>query len=96
MSTKAQLYKRYLVAYSIHCGIDSVPKLRRELEMPYRTIQNIIDSLEGLDIKVEFIGAKKTGRYVILDWGPYKLSWMKKEAPYMRQVLSIQKSSDDL
>lgn len=88
--TKTSFYRRLLVAHLIDNGIDTVPKLERELGMPRRTAQDTIRALDDLDITCKFVGANKDGNYRILDWGAINPGWVAAKIPEIRRVLGYQ------
>ncbi|WP_108652011.1 helix-turn-helix domain-containing protein [Dongshaea marina] len=85
--TKTSFYRRLLVAYLIESGINSVPALMAETGMPRRTAQDTIKALEELDIRVEYIGATKSGQYQLLSWGAINREWIVKNLPQIRSTL---------
>ena len=70
--TKTSFYRRLLLAHYINNGINSVPKIMMEIDIPRRTAQDSIASLKDLDIICSFKGALKDGEYIIESWGGYR------------------------
>jgi len=74
--TKTSFYRRLLLAHFIDNGINTVPKMMDEIEIPRRTAQDSIISLKDLDIVCSFKGELKNGEYVIESWGGISASWV--------------------
>ena len=74
--TKTSFYRRLLLAHFINNGINTIPKIMMEIEIPRRTAQDSISSLKDLDIICSFQGALKDGGYVIESWGGISSSWI--------------------
>ncbi|MBE8233734.1 MAG: helix-turn-helix domain-containing protein [Endozoicomonadaceae bacterium] len=87
--TKTSLYRRLLIANLIDSGINSVPKIMNDTNMPRRTIQGTIKSLKEIDIKCEFVGANKDGYYKINDWGAINSKWIKVNLQHVKEVLEL-------
>lgn len=85
--TKTSYYRRLYVAYLIDSGINTVPAIIKETGMPRRTIQDTILALGELDIKCEFVGATKDGRYKITNWAAIKKEWIKTNIKHIKDVL---------
>ena len=74
--TKTSFYRRLLLAHLINNGINTVPKIMDEIDIPRRTAQDSIASLKDLDITCSFKGALKDGGYVIESWGGSSPYWI--------------------
>lgn len=74
--TKTSFYRRLLLAHFIDEGINTVPKIMMEIEIPRRTAQDSISSLKDLDIVCSFKGALKDGEYIIESWGGISANWV--------------------
>ena len=87
--TRTSHYRRLLIAYLIENGINTVPKIIQETNMPRRTIQDTIKALNEVDISCEFVGATKDGFYKITDWGSINKNWIKKNLQHVKGVLVL-------
>lgn len=67
--TSTSFYRRLYIAYLIDCGVNTVPKLIAEIDIPRRTAQDTLLALEDIGIKCVFIGERKNGCYSIESWG---------------------------
>jgi len=85
--TKTSFYRRLLLAHFIDNGINTVPKIMREIEIPRRTAQDSIASLKDLDITCAFRGASKDGEYIIESWGGISQPWVAANVKQMREQL---------
>jgi len=85
--TKTSYYRRLYVAYLIDKGINTVPAITAETGMHRRTAQETILALAEMDIKCEFVGATKDGRYKITSWAAIKKVWVKKHLQHIKSVL---------
>ena len=85
--TKTSFYRRLLLAHYINNGINSVPKIMLEIDIPRRTAQDSIASLKDLDIICAFKGALKDGEYVIESWGGISPDWVANNVVHMREQL---------
>ncbi|WP_022943215.1 helix-turn-helix domain-containing protein [Psychromonas hadalis] len=85
--TKTSFYRRLLLAHFIDNGINTVPKIMDEIEIPRRTAQDSIVSLKDLDIVCSFKGALKDGEYIIESWGGISKSWVSDNVDNMKRQL---------
>lgn len=74
--TKTSFYRRLLIAYLIDSGINTLPKIQKEIDIPRRTAQDTINALADLDIDCVYLGATKNGHYQINSWGPFDKLWI--------------------
>ncbi|PTQ18198.1 hypothetical protein CWO33_01330 [Vibrio splendidus] len=86
--TKTSLYRRLLIAYFIDNGINTLPKIQAEINIPRRTAQDTIAALQDLDIECTFVGALKNGHYQIKSWGPFDSNWVKRNIDKLRFTLN--------
>ena len=86
--TKTSFYRRLFVAYLIDSGINTIPKIQAEIDIPRRTAQDTINALEELDILCQFIGASKNGYYVIESWGVIDKDWITENLASIRLALN--------
>jgi len=85
--TKTAFYRRLLMAHFIHNGINTVPQIMLEINIPRRTAQDSIASLKDLDIICTFKGALKDGEYVIESWGGISKHWVADNISHIREQL---------
>lgn len=85
--TKTSFYRRLLLAHFIQNGINTVPKIMLEIEIPRRTAQDSIASLKDLDITCTFKGALKDGEYIIESWGGISEKWVADNVNNMKEQL---------
>jgi hypothetical protein len=85
--TKTSFYRRLLLAHFIDNGINTVPKIMDEIEIPRRTAQDSIASLKDLDIICSFKGALKDGEYIIESWGGISKNWVSDNIDSMKSQL---------
>ena len=85
--TQTSFYRRLYVAHLIDTGVSTVPAIMRETGMPRRTAQGTIAALGEIGIICEFVGATKTGRYQIHDWGPVNKEWVRNHLQHLCEVL---------
>ncbi len=74
--TRTSFYRRLLIAYLIDNGINTLPKIQIEIDIPRRTAQDTINALADLDIDCVYLGATKNGHYQINSWGPFDKRWI--------------------
>lgn len=74
--TKTSFYRRLLIANLIDSGINTLPKIQKEIDIPRRTAQDTINALADLDIDCIYLGATKNGHYQINSWGPFDKLWI--------------------
>ncbi|GGB53168.1 hypothetical protein GCM10011607_12110 [Shewanella inventionis] len=82
-------YRRLLVAYLIDQGVNSVPRIMGATGFPRRRVQELILSLADMDIDVEFQGAPKNGRYVVLNWASIDKQWIHDNLDMVEEILGI-------
>lgn len=75
--TKSSFYRRLLIAALIDKGINTLPLIMAEIDIPRRTTQDTINALEELDIDCRFEGATKNGHYKIHSWGAIDKAWLE-------------------
>lgn len=85
--TKTSFYRRLLLAHFIDNGINTVPKIMDEIDIPRRTAQDSIASLKDLDIVCSFKGALKDGEYIIESWGGISKGWVADNIDSMKSQL---------
>jgi len=85
--TKTSFYRRLLLAHLIHRGINTVPKIMSEIDIPRRTAQDSIASLKDLDITCAFKGALKDGQYIIESWGGISEDWVADNIEHIKLQL---------
>lgn len=85
--TKTSFYRRLLVAHLIDSGVNTVPLIMAETQMPRRTAQDTLLALGELHIECQFVGAKKDGAYEIQDWGAINKKWVKTHLNQIKQTL---------
>ncbi|WP_261816215.1 winged helix-turn-helix domain-containing protein [Vibrio gallicus] len=85
--TKSSLYRRLFVAYLIDNGINTIPKIQGEINIPRRTAQDTIVALAEVDIVCIFTGSLKNGHYQIESWGPFNKLWVTENREELRNVL---------
>ncbi|MEH6453908.1 MAG: helix-turn-helix domain-containing protein, partial [Psychromonas sp.] len=85
--TKTSFYRRLLLAHYIDSGINTVPKIMMEIEIPRRTAQDSIASLKDLDIECSFKGALKDGKYIIESWGGISPIWVAENINSIKKQL---------
>lgn len=85
--TKTSFYRRIYLAYLIDNGINTVPAIMGATGIPKRTAQDTILAMRELGIKVEFVGEKKNGNYVINDWGAIFKDWVENNLQHVKCVL---------
>jgi len=85
--TKTSFYRRLYVAYLIDGKANTVPAIVEATGMPRRTAQDTISALAEIEIKCEFVGATKSGKYKITSWGAIKKEWIKKHLQHIKSVL---------
>ncbi|TOM77630.1 helix-turn-helix domain-containing protein, partial [Vibrio parahaemolyticus] len=66
--TKTSFYRRLLITHLIDSGINTLPKIQKEINIPRRTAQDTINALGELDIECSYVGALKNGHYQIDSW----------------------------
>ncbi|MBE3766180.1 helix-turn-helix domain-containing protein [Vibrio parahaemolyticus] len=86
--TKTSFYRRLLLAYLVDSGINTLPKIQAEINIPRRTAQDTITALQELDIECTFVGALKNGHYQIESWGPFDKNWVNENIERIREALS--------
>ncbi|EHQ9271119.1 helix-turn-helix domain-containing protein [Vibrio parahaemolyticus] len=86
--TKTSFYRRLLLAYLVDSGINTLPKIQAEINIPRRTAQDTITALQELDIECTFVGALKNGHYQIESWGPFDKNWVNENIERIRETLS--------
>jgi len=76
---KGPFYKKVVLAYFISMQDKpiSITRISEELGWSRRTVEENVKNLSLIGITADRVGAKKTGGYHILDWGPIKRSWVK-------------------
>ena len=87
--TMTSFYHRLYVAHLIDSGIDTVPAIMGHTGMPRRTAQDTIGALGEIGIRCEFCGAKKSGGYRVLDWGPIKSEWVRDNSQSIQVMLGL-------
>ncbi|EGQ9181053.1 MULTISPECIES: helix-turn-helix domain-containing protein [Vibrio] len=85
--TKTSFYRRLLITYLIDNGINTLPKIQREIDIPRRTAQDTINALGDIDIDCTYVGATKNGHYQIDSWGPFDKSWIAKNIKSIKGTL---------
>ncbi|ENI4487421.1 helix-turn-helix domain-containing protein [Vibrio fluvialis] len=90
VSTKSlQSYqRRLLIAHLINKGINTVPKLVKEIGIQRRTAQDTIAALSAIEIQCEFVGANRNGYYRIKDWGGTDPRWVAEQEERFKQSLN--------
>ncbi|HCE1808722.1 TPA: helix-turn-helix domain-containing protein [Vibrio parahaemolyticus] len=86
--TQTSFYRRLLLAYLIDRGVNTLPKIQAEINIPRRTAQDTITALQELDIECTFVGASKNGHYQIESWGPFDKNWVNENIERIRETLS--------
>lgn len=86
--TQTSFYRRLLLAYLIDSGVNTLPKIQAEINIPRRTAQDTITALQELDIECTFVGASKNGHYQIESWGPFDKNWVNENIERIREALS--------
>ncbi|UQA54533.1 helix-turn-helix domain-containing protein [Vibrio sp. ED002] len=86
--TQTSFYRRLLLAYLIDSGVNTLPKIQAEINIPRRTAQDTITALQELDIECTFVGASKNGHYQIESWGPFDKNWVNENIERIRETLS--------
>ncbi|MGY5613053.1 helix-turn-helix domain-containing protein [Vibrio brasiliensis] len=85
--TKTSFYRRVLITYLIDTGINTLPKIQKEIDIPRRTVQDTINALSELDIECIYLGATKNGHYKIESWGPLNKQWVEDRIEDIRETL---------
>ncbi|WP_194439561.1 helix-turn-helix domain-containing protein [Vibrio fluminensis] len=85
--TKTSFYRRLLLAYLIDSGVDTLPKIQAEINIPRRTAQDTINALREIDIVCAFSGAQKNGHYQVESWGPFDKDWVEENVERIRKTL---------
>jgi hypothetical protein len=85
--TQTSFYRRLYIAHLIESGVHTVPAIVKTTGMPRRTAQDTISGLAEIGVSCEFVGATKTGRYQINDWGPINREWVKLHLQHICGVL---------
>ncbi len=85
--TKTSYYRRLYVAYLIDTGINTVPLLLENTEMPKRTLQDTILALAEIDIVCAISGGTKNRSYAIESWGAINKSYIKNNLQHIKGVL---------
>ncbi|MCS6271817.1 helix-turn-helix domain-containing protein [Shewanella baltica] len=71
-------YRRLALAYVIdEQGPINSAEIAKILNWPKNTIKTNLIGLQDMGIEIDFEGAKKTGGYKLVSWGPIKKSWVK-------------------
>lgn len=82
--TKTSFYRRLYVAWLIHQGIDTVPKLMEATGMPRRTAQDTLAALQELAIETD----NSHGRYRVTSWGAVNPLWVDENLAHLKIVLN--------
>ncbi len=85
--TKTSFYRRLLIAHFIDNGVNTLPKIQAEIEIPRRTTQDTINALGELDIECIYLGATKNGHYQIKSWGPFDKHWINENILMIKKTL---------
>lgn len=85
--TKTSFYRRIFIAYLIDTGINTIPKIQQEINIPRRTAQDVINALNELDIVCDYYGATKKGHYQIKSWGAVNKQWVENNLDNIRETL---------
>lgn len=85
--TKSSFYRRLLLACLIERGVNTIPKIMKEIEIPRRTAQDTINALRELDIDCHYLGSTKTGCYEILSWGAIDREWAMENFKLLKSKL---------
>lgn len=85
--TKSSFYRRLLLACLIENGVNTIPKIIQEIDIPRRTAQDTINALTELDIECNYVGATKNGYYEIHSWGAIDKKWVRGNLEYLKNAL---------
>lgn len=85
--SKIAFYRKILISTLIDAGMSSVPLLVEVTGMGRRTIQEVINSLEDINIICLRSGSTKSGYYYISDWGLLNKKEIKKNLKHITSVL---------
>ncbi len=86
--TKTSFYRRLLITYLIDNGVNTLPKIQKEIDIPRRTAQDTINALGELDIECSYVGALKNGHYQIDSWGPFNQVWVAENIESIQKTLN--------
>ncbi|KPW03196.1 helix-turn-helix domain-containing protein [Pseudoalteromonas sp. P1-11] len=85
--TKSSFYRRLLLAGYIENGVNTIPKIMQEIDIPRRTAQDTINALIELDIECCYVGSTKNGYYEICSWGAIDREWVKVNLEHLKNTL---------
>jgi hypothetical protein len=81
--TKTSFYRRLYVAWLISQGVNTVPQIIANTQMPRRTAQDTLAAIHELDISLD----NHNGTYNLRAWGAINPQWLEANIQTIKAVL---------
>jgi hypothetical protein len=87
MKRSKPFYRKLFVAHLIDNGCNTQEALRTRTQWNRRTVQQVINTLQDIDIILVHDGKARNRIYSIKDWGAIDKKWIKDNLKNIKNVL---------